>query len=93
MSRRIISEQVQSEVPSTEQGTRFDKEAAQEEARDFGVLSAQPRVRVLLPRIPGDREEHPLEVFLNGVPYFIPKGMAVDVPEDIAAILQHAKLV
>lgn len=70
--------------------TQFDKATAAEEKRDFGILSEQPKVKVRLALIPGDKQNLPLEVFLNGVPYFIPRGVSVEVPEDIADILTHA---
>lgn len=65
----------------------------QEERDCLDSLKAQSKVRVMLPRIPGDTANLPQEVFLNGVPYFIPRGMGVEVPEDIAQVLVHAGLV
>lgn len=70
----------------------FEEMASQEQETCFGALSGQPKVRVMLPRIAGDRVQLPQEVFLNGVPYFIPRGIGVEVPEDIAQILVQAGL-
>ena len=72
----------------TEQG--FEATAVREEAQAFGALSDQPKVKIRLPLIPGDTTNQPLEVFLNGVPYFILRGATVEVPEDIAALLGNA---
>ena len=64
-----------------------------EEERNFGILSKQPRVRILLPRTPGAEKDPPVEVYLNGVPYIIARGVSVEVPEDIAAVLRHANMI
>ena len=93
-TKTIISQEATSSpMPAPQPATRFDKQSEQEESRDFGLLSAQPRVRILLPRVPGEKDTQPLEVFLNGVPYFLPKGVPLDVPEDIAQVLRHAGVV
>lgn len=63
-----------------------------EEALTFGALDGQPKVRILLPKVAGDPLNQPQEVFLNGVPYFVPRGVGVAVPEDIASLLQDAAL-
>ncbi len=71
----------------------FDRQAKEQEALDFGELSKQPKIRILLPKNPGDKKNHPQMVFINGVAYSVPRGVSVEVPLDVAEVLKNAEMV
>ena len=53
-------------------------------------LQSQPRVRILLPVMPGEGEQ--VEVCVNGYWTVIRRGVAVDVPDSVAQVLRQAEM-
>lgn len=48
-------------------------------------------VKIRLPVLPRDRDTGPLPVSVNGEKYWIPRGKAVEVPDYIAEVIEHAE--
>jgi len=74
---------VASENTQMEQGVRDMK----------AVLDAQPKVRVKLYQVPKDStdaELPPQVVQINGYIMYVPRGVSVEVPEEVANILEEA---
>lgn len=51
-------------------------------------LASQPKVRVLIPLAPGEKEGVTQSVVLNGYPMYIRKGDYVEVPQSVAEVLE-----
>lgn len=54
-------------------------------------LLAQPRVRILVPRAPGEHHSVLMSVNLNGYRLDFPKNSYVDMPEQIAQIIMESQ--
>jgi hypothetical protein len=52
------------------------------------TLSKQPKVRIFVPLASGEKQGVTQSVILNGYPIYIRKGTYVDVPQQIADVLQ-----
>lgn len=48
-------------------------------------------VKIRLPVLPRDRDTGPLPVSVNSEKYWIPRGKAVEVPDYIAEVIEHAE--
>lgn len=48
-------------------------------------------VKIRLPILPRDRDTGPMPVSVNGEKYWIPRGIAVEVPDYIAEVIEHAE--
>lgn len=48
-------------------------------------------VKIRIPTLPRDRDTGPLPVSVNGEKYWIPRGQAVEVPDYIAEVIEHAE--
>lgn len=62
--------------------------------RDF--LAKQPKVRIMIPLANGEKTGVTQSVILNGYPMYIRKGEYVEVPEQVAQVLeikQHQRMV
>ncbi len=49
-------------------------------------------VKIRLPVLPRDRDTGPMPVSVNGEKYWIPRGTAVEVPDYIAEVIEHAEM-
>lgn len=68
--------------------SRGDMEEAARAARE--ALAAEPKVRVLIPLDPQNREADTVELGINGSFYTLRRGESIEVPQSIAALLTRA---
>jgi hypothetical protein len=54
-------------------------------------LAKQPKVRIIIPLEPNEKPGGTESVILNGYPFFIKKGVYVEVPEQVADVIMESR--
>jgi len=87
-------DQQESEQPEkVKKPANASAEDAKNRADTKKAIDKQKKVRIMLPRLPGDQQNHDVEVQINGIKYKVPRGESTEVPEAIAEVLAHARMI
>ena len=71
----------------------IDNELENAKKATEAAVSAQKKVRILIPADPKNKTDMNIEVGINGCFFNIPRGESVEVPESVAAVLMRAKYI
>ena len=83
------------EMPNAERSTSVAPTEGEMQAQRSALLEeleAQPKIRIRLYQVPHDSNDEKLEdvmVGINGYVYQLQRGVSVDVPEEVANILER----
>lgn len=53
---------------------------------------AEKKVKIKIPRLPGNSERQELYVAVNGKAYIIQRGKYVEVPPEVAEVIEHSEM-